>query len=175
MLITGRGKTVRKRLWSAYLLLAGVLFAAASVQATSPIEERADPSLPDIAAVQYEPGLGPVIVYNPFLCKQAGRDLCEFYRYHEYGHIALHHHDRNDISREQKEEEADRWAAQHAPRQIVLVAWRFFSAGGGATPVHGDGPTRAARLVDAGNLVAFAGRAPANRGPQPLSFDALAL
>jgi hypothetical protein len=175
MLITWRSKAVRKRLWTAYVLAAGVLFSAASVQATSPIEERADPSLPDIAAVKYEPGQGPVIVYNPFLCKQAGRELCEFYRYHEYGHIALRHYDRNDISREQKEEEADRWAAQHAPRNIVLVAWRFFSAGGGATPVHGDGATRAARLIDARNLIASADRTPDHRGSQPLSFDALAL
>ena len=166
------------RLCGAFSLVAGVLFTAALAQASPPIEERADPSLPDIAAVQYAPGKGPVIVYNPFLCKQAGRELCEFYRYHEYGHIAMRHYDRSDISVEKKEEEADRWAAQHAPRQIVLVAWRFFSAGGGATPVHGDGPTRAARLVDARNLVAFAGRAASdrsNRGPLPLSFDALAL
>ncbi len=166
------------RFCGGYLLLAGMLFTAALAQAAAPIEERADPSLPDIAAVQYKPGKGPVIVYNPFLCKQAGRELCEFYRYHEYGHIAMRHYDRSDISVEKKEEEADRWAAQHAPRQIVLVAWRFFSAGGGATPIHGDGPTRAARLVDARNLVAFAGKADGNRDsrtPHPLSFDALAL
>jgi hypothetical protein len=178
MLITRRGKPVTTKIPGANVLLAGVLCTAVLAQAATPIEERADPSLPDIAAVQYAPGIGPVILYNPFLCKQAGRELCEFYRYHEYGHIAMRHYDRNDVSLEQKEEEADRWAAQHAPRQIVLVAWRFFSAGGGATPVHGDGPTRAARLVDARNLVALAGRAAgdsAGRGSPPLSFDALAL
>ena len=64
-------------------LLVWALCAASSAQALPPIKELADPSLPDIAAVEYAPGKGPVIVYNPFLCKQAGRDLCEFYRYHE--------------------------------------------------------------------------------------------
>lgn len=153
------------------------LSALLPVQANQPVVERADPSLPDIAAVQYEPGKGPVIRYNPFLCKQAGRDLCEFYRYHEYGHIALRHYDRSDITVQQKEEEADRWAAQHAPRQVVLAAWRFFSAGGGATPMHGDGPTRAARLVDARNLVALGQHPPPERpGSEPLlSFNGLAL
>jgi hypothetical protein len=146
--------------------------------ASPPVEERADPSLPDIAAVEYEPGKGPVIRYNPFLCKQAGRELCEFYRYHEYGHIAQHHYDRSDITVQQKEEEADRWAATHAPRHIVMAAWRFFSAGGGATPMHGDGPTRAARLVDARSLVALGPRNPSDRSGYeslPLSLSALAL
>ena len=146
--------------------------------ASQPVVERADPSLPDIAAVQYEPGKGPVIRYNPYLCKQAGRELCEFYRYHEYGHIALRHYDRSDITVQQKEEEADRCAATHAPRQVVLAAWRFFSAGGGATPMHGDGPTRAARLVDARNLVALGPHYPPERPDNeslPRSFSALAL
>lgn len=147
-------------------------------EGNQPVEERADPSLPDIAAVQYEPGKGPVIRYNPYLCKQAGRELCEFYRYHEYGHIALRHYDRSDISVQEKEEEADRWAATHAPRLVVLAAWRFFSAGGGSTPMHGDGPTRAARLVDARNLVALGPPVPEARpGTElpSLPFRALAL
>jgi len=159
-------------------LLVWALCAASPAQALPPIKELADPSLPDIAAVEYTPGKGPLIVYNPFLCKQAGRDLCEFYRYHEYGHIALRHYERSDISVQKKEEEADRWAATHAPRQIVLAAWRFFSAGGGSTPMHGDGPTRAARLVDARDQVAFANRPQEDRvGRQatPLSFSGLAL
>ena len=158
------------------LLLWG-LYAAVPARAVPPIEELADPTLPDIAAVEYTPGKGPVIVYNPILCRQAGRQLCEFYRYHEYGHIALRHYDRNDISRKEKEEEADRWAAKHAPRQIVMAAWRFFSAGGGATPMHGDGPTRAARLIEAREQVAMA---PVTEQPRPTrepvpAFSALAL
>jgi len=128
-------------------LLAGI-FLTLPVTAKSPIEEIADASLPDIAAVHHEPGKSPVILYNPFLCKQAGPALCEFYRYHEYGHIALRHHERTDISAQQKEREADRWAAQRAPIRSILAAWQFFSSGGGSTPVHGDGPTRAARLSE---------------------------
>jgi hypothetical protein len=176
-----RGNAVNIRASALLALLSGALYPlqTQTVLASPPVEERADPTLPDIAAVEYEPGTGPVIRYNPFLCKQAGHDLCEFYRYHEYGHIALHHYERNDITVQQKEEEADRWAATHAPRRMVLAAWRFFSAGGGATPMHGDGPTRAARLVDARNsLVALGPGHPSEHTEheqEPLMFSALAL
>lgn len=128
-------------------MLAGLL--PASTAHTDPlIEEIADPGLPDIAAVHYEPGTSPVILYNPFLCKQAGQALCTFYRFHEYGHIALQHHKRKGLSAKQKEREADRWAAQRAPMTSIVAAWHFFSSGGGSTPIHGDGPTRAARLTE---------------------------
>lgn len=158
-------------------LLLGGLLTLHAAQAKTPVEEFADPSLPDIAAVTYVPGKAPIILYNPFLCKQAGRELCLFYRYHEYGHIALRHYERDDISRKEKESEADRWAARHAPRHVVMAAYRFFSAGGGATPLHGDGATRAARLLDTRNLVAFAPKPHGynDREPAKLAFDALAL
>lgn len=139
---------------SLFTLLVGELFLALSAQAKPMVEEIADPTLPDIAAVHYVPGQVPVILYNPYLCKQAGPALCEFYRYHEYGHIVLRHHERNEISRKQKEQEADEWAARHAPAPVILAAWHYFSSGGGATPVHGDGPTRAARLRDGRKLLA---------------------
>ena len=122
-------------------------FAVMSVQAMHKIEEIADPSLPDIAAVHFEPGKAPVILYNPILCRQAGRALCEFYRYHEYGHIELRHYERNDLTAQEEESEADRWAAKHAPLPVVMAAYRFFSSGGGATPVHGNSQERAARLL----------------------------
>lgn len=125
---------------------AGLLIAW-SAQAVQKVEERADLTLPDIAAVHMEPGQAPVILYNPILCKQAGRSLCEFYRYHEYGHLALLHHKRNDISIQQKEQEADRWAATHAPLRVVIAAYRYFSNGGGSSPFHGEGRSRAARLL----------------------------
>lgn len=177
-MITRHGKSMNIRIYALSVLLIFGLCTLLPATANQPVEERADPSLPDIAAVQYEPGKGPVIRYNPYLCKQAGPELCQFYRYHEYGHIALRHYDRNDISLQQKEEEADRWAATHAPRQVVIAAWRFFAAGGGATPMHGDGPTRAARLVDARNLVALGPYSPPVRPDNdslPRSFSALAL
>ncbi len=154
-LIVTRSKSFKLRITGLLGQLLAGLFLTLPVTAKSPIEEIADTSLPDIAAVHHEPGKSPVILYNPILCKQAGPALCEFYRYHEYGHIALRHHERTDITVQQKEEEADRWAAQRAPLRSILAAWKFFSSGGGTTPMHGDGPTRAARLSkgwDPGNL-----------------------
>lgn len=176
-MISGRGTPLTTKTSGLSSLLLGGLFALQAAQATPLIEEIADPSLPDIAAVSYLPGKAPVILYNPYLCKQAGPDLCQFYRYHEYGHIALHHYERNDISLKEKESEADRWAARFAPRHIVMTAWRFFSAGGGSTPMHGNGATRAARLLNARNLLALAPkpRDYPGREPAPLSFGALAL
>jgi len=118
-----------------------------SVQAMHKVEEIADPSLPDIAAVHFKPGKAPVILYNPILCRQAGRALCEFYRYHEYGHIELKHFKRDDLSAQEKESEADQWAAKHAPLPVVMAAYRFFASGGGSTPIHGHSQERAARLL----------------------------
>jgi hypothetical protein len=125
---------------------AGILITW-SAQAMQEVEERADLTLPDIAAVHTEPGQAPVILYNPMLCKQAGRALCEFYRYHEYGHLELRHYKRHNISIQQKEQEADRWAATHAPLHVVMAAYRYFSKGGGSSPFHGEGRSRAARLL----------------------------
>lgn len=145
-------KTQRERVLFARLSIlllytpAGILITW-SAQAMQGVEERADPTLPDIAAVHTEPGQAPVILYNPMLCKQAGRALCEFYRYHEYGHLELRHYKRNDISIQQKEQEADRWAATHAPFRVVIAAYRYFSNGGGSSPFHGEGRSRAARLL----------------------------
>lgn len=135
---------------------AGILIGW-STQAMPDVEERADPTLPDIAAVHSEPGKAPVILYNPMLCKQAGRALCEFYRYHEYGHIELRHHKRHDISIQQKEQDADRWAATHAPAHVVMAAYRYFSSGGGSSPFHGKGRSRAARLLVRTENVALSG------------------
>jgi hypothetical protein len=162
----------------AVLLLGGASGGVSPAAAAPPVEEVADPALPDIAALQFAPGRAPFIVYNPVLCQQAGPDLCLFYRYHEYGHLALRHFARRDISREQKEAQADRWAARHAPPRVVRAAWRFFSSGGGTTLVHGDGPTRAARLVEARSLLAFADGAViggGDRHPLHAPFPAFAL
>jgi len=159
----------------ASLLLGGLLTLHTVQPARASIEELADPSLPDIAAVSYQPGEAPVILYNPLLCRQAGHKLCEFYRFHEYGHIALHHYERTDISPQEKEAEADRWAAQHAPLRAVIAAWQFFTAGGGSTPIHGDSATRAARLMAARGLLLFASRPHGKNEFIPLNFNALAL
>jgi hypothetical protein len=109
--------------------------------------EIPEPGLPDIATVRFIPGQDPVILYNPVLCQRAGQALCEFYRYHEYGHIALRHNERDDLSVQEKEHQADRWAAMHAPLPSVIAAYQFFSRGGGGTPFHGEGQGRADRML----------------------------
>jgi hypothetical protein len=141
------GRVLFARLTTLLLYTPAGILITWSAQAMQEVEERADFTLPDIAAVHTEPGQAPVILYNPVLCKHAGRALCEFYRYHEYGHLELRHHKRNDISVQQKEREADRWAATHAPLRVVIAAYRYFSSGGGSSPFHGEGRSRAARLL----------------------------
>ncbi|HFD78875.1 MAG TPA: hypothetical protein ENK05_00595 [Gammaproteobacteria bacterium] len=131
----------------------GTLVLACNVHAAQKFKILADPSLPDIAAVSYPPGEDPVILFNPALCKQAGEALCTFYRYHEYGHIALRHNERDDLSLQEKERQADQWAARHAPLTSVVAAYRFFLSGGGSTPVHGSGASRAARMEERGKSV----------------------
>ena len=126
-----------------------LLLPVLPVQALQKVKEVALPTLPDIAMVHFRPGGDPVIFYNPILCREAGRALCEFYRYHEYGHIELRHNERDELSAQEKEGEADRWAAQHAPFASVMAAYRFFSAGGGGTPLHGASHSRAQRMLAA--------------------------
>lgn len=111
------------------------------------IAEIAVPSLPDIAAVQMLPNNAHVVLYNPSLCRKAGHALCMFYRYHEYGHLVLKHTQRHDLTRQEKEAEADRWAAQHAPLASVIAAYQYFSNGRGGSPMHGTGHNRASRMV----------------------------
>ena len=110
------------------------------------VPEIPDFTLQDFAEVKVMRGQGPVIVFNPLVCAQAGRALCQFSRWHEYGHIVLGHPLRR-LKPERMEVEADRWAAQNAPRDVVLAAYYFFLSGGGASPVHGEGRQRAARLA----------------------------
>lgn len=110
------------------------------------VPEIPDVTLKDFAEVKILKGMGPIIVYNPIVCVQAGRELCEFSRWHEYGHIVLGHPLRG-IRAERMESEADRWAAKNAPRDVVLAAYRFFMSGNGASPIHGESRERAARLA----------------------------
>jgi len=176
-----------------FVLVVTGLVVLLPVQAMQKVKEVAVPSLPDIAMVHFAPGQEPVILYNPYLCREAGPALCEFYRFHEYAHIELRHHERDDLSRQEKEREADRWAAQHAPFASVMAAYQFFSSGGGGTPVHGRSSSRAERMLArtetgsrfAGSSTARAAQADrqlaqgaAARQPDgrvPLMFGALAL
>lgn len=130
-----------------------VVFAVAAFVVSLPalgiqrVREVAAPALPDIAMVRFVPGEQPVIFYNPILCREAGPALCEFYRFHEYAHIELRHDQRDDLSAQEKEQEADRWAARHAPLASIVAAYRFFAAGGGGTPLHGHSKHRAERML----------------------------
>lgn len=124
-----------------------LLYFPLCASAAPPVQEMASPGLPDIASVHFPPGTAPVILYNPILCRQAGPALCEFYRYHEYGHIVLRHNERNGLTLQEKESEADHWAALHAPLQSVIAAYHFFSAGHGGTPAHGESRARAERMI----------------------------
>lgn len=109
------------------------------------VPEIPDPTLSDVAKVTVLSGNRVVIVYNPIMCAKVGREVCEFSRWHEYGHIVLGHPIRH-IMPQQMEREADEWAARHAPTRSVRAAFSFFAAGGGSSPIHGAGKERAARL-----------------------------
>jgi hypothetical protein len=92
------------------------------------VPEIPDFNLQDFAEVKVVRGRGPVIVFNPVVCAQAGRALCQFSRWHEYGHIVLGHPLRR-IKPERMEIEADQWAAQNAGSGIgrvpvLHVGWR---------------------------------------------------
>ncbi|MHA1536385.1 MAG: hypothetical protein ACTSUD_02415 [Alphaproteobacteria bacterium] len=114
------------------------------------VKEISDASLPDIARVisdSNEPS-GAVIVYNPDFCDQIG-PACEFFRAHEYGHIALGHqftHPGNYAM--EKERDADRYAAAYAHPGVICAAYHLFKNGGSSAnfPIYGTPPQRAQRL-----------------------------
>jgi hypothetical protein len=110
------------------------------------VPEIPDPQLPDIAMVTVDGWGRPIIIYNPNICQQAGPALCEFYKWHEYGHIMMGH---TLIAKwpQIKELEADCWAAKNAPPYALQAAYQWFLSGGGSSPVHGFGPQRAERIA----------------------------
>lgn len=123
-----------------------LLIATAADTRAQGVPEIADPKLPDIAMVTVDGWGRPIIIYNPLLCQRAGPSLCEFYRWHEYGHIMMGH---TLIPKwpQVKELEADCWAARNAPLHALQAAHRWFSSGGGSSPAHGFGPQRAMRIA----------------------------
>lgn len=125
-----------------FTMLALLLFLPAKSFAQVP--EIPNPALPDIAMVSMTP-MGPVIYYNPIYCMQLGYQVCNFYRAHEYGHIALGHALSGNFP-QVNEFQADCWAAQNADPSFTLAAFRYFASGGGSTPIHGTGQQRAARV-----------------------------
>lgn len=126
-----------------------LLFAAliVSLEANAiNVPEIADPTLPDIAMVTVDNWGNPIIIYNPNTCQQAGPALCEFYRWHEYGHIVMGHTLTSSWP-QIKELEADCWAAQNAPGYALEAAHQWFTMGGGTSLVHGFGQQRANRIA----------------------------
>lgn len=126
------------------LALAASLGAQSRAMAQIGVPEIPNPLLPDIAVVKPTPS-GPVIIYNPRICAEAGPYLCSFFRWHEYGHIILGHAYTRNWPQVQ-EFEADCWAAANAPPMVVSAAVQFFLNGGGSTPIHGSSYERARRL-----------------------------
>ena len=127
----------------AIALLFGVV---ASLPVVAQVPEIANPQLPDIAMVTVLPNGQPAIIYNPVMCQRIGPALCGFYRTHEYCHISLGHTIRQ-MWPQQRELEADCCAAQNASDAEATAAFQWFSAGGGASPIHGFGQQRAARIL----------------------------
>lgn len=87
----------------------------------------------------------PYVAMNPRRCRRMGPELCNFFRNHEYAHHYLGHFRRN-ISVQQAEAEADRWAARHSSAASVLAAQRFFGRGLGGSPLHGTSQQRLIRV-----------------------------
>ena len=90
----------------------------------------------------------PVVSINPRMCARLGPDLCNFFKAHEVAHHRLGHFHRN-ISMQQAEAEADRFAARNSSPQSIRAAQQYFSAGGGATRLHGSSMDRLARITPA--------------------------
>ena len=109
----------------------------------------------------------PIVAMNPRLCARLGPELCSFFRTHEIGHHQLRHFYRN-ISTQQAEAEADRYAAMHSSPQAVQAARRYFAAGGGATRVHGSSIDRLAR-VSGKNIGYSPKRSAKSRSPRSYS------
>jgi hypothetical protein len=110
------------------------------------VPEIPDRRLQDIAMVTVLPNGQPVIIYNPVLCQQMGSALCGFYRAHEHCHVSLGHTIRQ-MWPQQRELEADCCAARNATGVEAEAAYRWFSSGGGTSPIHGFGAQRAARIL----------------------------
>lgn len=134
---------MKTSLRKAFLFLSFVPFVA-----LAQVPEIADPNLNDIAIVQPHPQYGAVIIYNPIICQQIGA-ACEFFRAHEYGHVALEHQFMHPGAYPaQREAQADELAAMNAHPQEILAAYYLF-LNGGSSPnyqVYGHPQQRAARL-----------------------------
>ena len=122
------------------------------------VPEIAAPWLNDIAVARMT-SQGPVLYYNPTICKEVGSGVCSFFRAHEYGHIELNHtgafYTKYFGGRALAEAEADCFAAKNTLRwqAKATMAWFLtpdridYDAGD-----HGTGRVRAKRIKDCSGL-----------------------
>lgn len=87
----------------------------------------------------------PIVVMNPSACRRLGPELCSFFKAHERAHHTLGHFNRN-ISVQQKEAEADRYAASVVSPTIRAAAQNYFASGRGSSRQHGSSQQRLARV-----------------------------
>lgn len=142
------------------------------------IPEIPNTTLGDIAIVTWHTGPlppagqfynGPIIYYNPVVCRQVGPYLSAFFHAHEYGHVHLNHIQRrffesNPFSRlwmtQHYELEADAYAARSLLAEGNMVAVRqaiqwFYGQGPiQFVPTHPPGLARAQNLFNiAGHIL----------------------
>ena len=99
----------------------------------------------DIGYAEVDRRGNPVVVMNPAACRRLGPELCSFFRAHEMAHHQLGHFNRN-ISVQQKEAEADRYAASMVSTAARSAAQQFFASGRGGGSQHGSSRQRLARV-----------------------------
>lgn len=112
------------------------------------VPEIPDPNLPDVAMVVSSPTYGTVILYNPVFCQQMGL-ACGFVRAHEYAHIALGHSLMLPSAfPNNREAEADCWAAQNSHPDEIFAAVQLFRNGLSSSnwQLYGSPSQRAERI-----------------------------
>ncbi len=151
-----RGKTIIGAAVSFCVFSLGVfgIFGVEREARAFAVPEIAAPWLNDIAMAKITAN-GPVIFYNPSMCKEVGPGVCGFIRAHEYGHIVLNHS--NEFytkyfgGRALAEAEADCFAAKNTQgwQAKATINWFLaperidFDAGD-----HGTGRERAKRIKE---------------------------
>ena len=125
------------------IAIGAMLFAGDATQAQ--IVEYQRPMFRQIGWAGIDNAGRRYVAINPRRCRRMGPELCNFFRNHEYAHHQLGHFHRN-ISVQQAEAEADRWAAMRSSPASVQAAQRFFARGLGGSRLHGTSQQRLYRI-----------------------------
>ena len=115
---------------------------SASAQGIQTYERR---FIGDIGYAEVDRQGNAVVVMNPAACRRLGPDLCSFFKAHEMAHHQLGHFSRN-ISVQQKEAEADQYAASVVSPAARSAAQQYFASGQGGGSRHGTSQQRLARV-----------------------------